>query len=42
MLDLSLALRLKDAGLAWRPRPGDRFAVTRTEMLDDTFTSPTW
>ncbi len=37
MLDLSLALRLKDAGLAWRPRPGDRFAVTRTEMLDDTF-----
>lgn len=34
---LSLALALKAAGLAWRPAPGDRFAVTRTEMLDDTF-----
>lgn len=37
MLALSLALRLKEAGLQWRPAPGDRFAVTRTEMLDDTF-----
>lgn len=35
MIDLSLALQLRDAGLAWRPAPGDRFVVTATEMIDD-------
>ncbi|GAB3819188.1 hypothetical protein GCM10028820_22780 [Tessaracoccus terricola] len=35
MIDLSLALQLRDAGLAWRPAPGDRFIVTATEMIDD-------
>lgn len=37
MISLTLALSLRDAGLAWRPRPGDRFVVTRTEMIDDVF-----
>ena len=37
MIDLSLALELRSAGLTWRPADGDRFAVTRTEMLDDVF-----
>lgn len=37
MLDLTLALELRDAGLSWHPRPGDRFVVTSTEMVDDTF-----
>lgn len=37
MIDLSLALALRDAGLAWRPKPGDRFVVTSTEMIDDVF-----
>lgn len=35
MIDLSLALQLRDAGLAWHPVPGDRFIVTATEMIDD-------
>lgn len=35
MIDLSLALQLRDAGLVWRPAPGDRFVVTATEMIDD-------
>src|SRR5690606_4918392 len=35
MIDLSLALQLRDAGLPWRPSPGDRFVVTATEMIDD-------
>ncbi|MBB1482543.1 pilus assembly protein CpaE [Tessaracoccus sp. MC1865] len=37
MISLTLALALRDAGLAWVPSPGDRFAVTRTEMIDDVF-----
>lgn len=37
MISLTLALALRDAGLLWHPRPGDRFVVTRTEMIDDVF-----
>lgn len=37
MLALTLALDLAAAGLAWRPRPGDRFVVRRAEMCDDVF-----
>ncbi|GAA4889884.1 hypothetical protein GCM10025789_02920 [Tessaracoccus lubricantis] len=37
MISLTLALELRDAGLPWQPGPGDRFAVTRTEMIDDVF-----
>ena len=37
MIDLSLALKLRDAGLTWRPQPGDRFVVTSTELVDDVF-----
>ena len=37
MIDLTLALHLRDAGLNWRPIPGDRFVVTNTELVDDVF-----
>ncbi|NLE99304.1 MAG: pilus assembly protein CpaE [Propionibacterium sp.] len=37
MLDLTLALALRDAGLVWRPAPGDRFVVTAAELVDDVF-----
>ena len=37
MIDLTLALHLRDAGLNWRPSPGDRFVVTNTELVDDVF-----
>lgn len=37
MINLSLALELRDAGLEWRPEAGDRFVVTSTEMIDDLF-----
>jgi hypothetical protein len=29
MIDVDLARRLRDAGLRWRPAPGDRFVVER-------------
>ncbi len=37
MISLSLALALRDAGLQWRPRQGDRFTVSAPEMADDVF-----
>lgn len=37
MLDITLALALHDAGLGWRPAPGDRFVVTSAELVDDVF-----
>lgn len=37
MISLTLALALRTAGLPWHPRPGDRFIITRTEMVDDVF-----
>lgn len=37
MLDITLALALRDAGLTWSPALGDRFVVTSAEMVDDVF-----
>lgn len=37
MLNLTLALELRDAGLSWHPKAGDRFMVTNVEMVDDLF-----
>jgi hypothetical protein len=37
MLDLSLALALRDAGLQWTPTSGDRFVVASAELVDDVF-----
>ncbi len=37
MIDLTLALKLRAAGLNWRPANGDRFVVTNTELVDETF-----
>ena len=37
MIPLDLAIRLRDAGLAWKPAPGDWFAVPDREMDDDLF-----
>ncbi len=38
MIDLELARRLRDAGLAWQPADGDRFILPDREMDDDVFT----
>ena len=37
MITLELARRLREAGLAWDPRAGDRFVVPDREMDDDVF-----
>lgn len=37
MLDLTLARRLRVAGLAWNPLPGDRFVVPDRGMDEDVF-----
>ncbi len=37
MLDVSFALRLRAAGLAWLPARGDRFVVLAPEMEEDVF-----
>ena len=37
MLSVDLAKRLRDAGLAWKPSPGDRFVLPDREMDDDVF-----
>lgn len=37
MLDLSLALALRDAGLQWTPAAGDRFVVASAELVDEVF-----
>jgi hypothetical protein len=37
VLSLSLALRLKDAGLRWTPAPGDRFVLPHRGMDEDVF-----
>jgi len=38
MLDHALARRLRDAGLRWRPRAGDRFAIETPGFDGDVFT----
>ncbi|MBT0773918.1 pilus assembly protein CpaE [Kineosporia sp. J2-2] len=37
MLDLGLARRLREAGLAWNPLPGDRFVLPDRGMDDEVF-----
>ena len=37
MLSLTLAVELARSGLEWDPRPGDRFVIARTEMIDEIF-----
>jgi len=37
MLPLRLAIRLRDAGLEWKPAPGDRFAIPDKGMDDEVF-----
>ncbi len=37
MLALDLALALREAGLRWTPRPGDRFVLPHRDMDDDVF-----
>ncbi|RMB58203.1 pilus assembly protein CpaE [Tessaracoccus antarcticus] len=37
MIDMSLALALREAGLQWEPEAGDRFTVTAPEMAGDIF-----
>jgi hypothetical protein len=38
MISLHLALELRDAGVVWHPRTGDRFAILQPEMTGDVFT----
>ncbi len=37
MLTVALALALRDAGLRWRPAPGDRFVLPHRGMDEETF-----
>ncbi|WP_090797383.1 pilus assembly protein CpaE [Asanoa ishikariensis] len=37
MLPVPLALRLRDAGLRWKPASGDRFAVPDRDLDDEVF-----
>jgi len=37
VIALDLAVRLRAAGLVWRPGPGDRFVVPNKEMDDEVF-----
>ncbi|MEV4537253.1 pilus assembly protein CpaE [Asanoa sp. NPDC049518] len=37
MLPVPLALRLRDAGLRWKPAPGDRFAIPDRDLDDEVF-----
>ncbi|RPE78187.1 MULTISPECIES: pilus assembly protein CpaE [unclassified Frondihabitans] len=38
MITAALARALRDAGLRWRPTPGDRFAIDGDEFADEVFT----
>ncbi len=37
MLSVALALELRDAGLRWTPRPGDRFVLPHRGMDEEVF-----
>jgi hypothetical protein len=37
VLRIGLAIRLRDAGLTWRPAAGDRFVLPDRDMDDDVF-----
>ena len=38
MISIELAHRLRDAGVAWHARTGDRFAILQPEMTGEVFT----
>ena len=38
MISIDLAHRLRDAGVAWHARTGDRFAILQPEMTGEVFT----
>lgn len=37
MIDMTLALELRESGLVWEPMAGDRFTVAAPEMADEIF-----
>ncbi|BCB79858.1 hypothetical protein GCM10022251_09470 [Phytohabitans flavus] len=37
MIPLDLAVRLRDAGLSWKPAAGDRFTIPDRDLDDDVF-----
>ena len=37
MIGVQLARQLKEAGLAWKPGPGDRFAIPDRDLDDEVF-----
>ena len=37
MIGVQLAHRLRDAGLGWKPGPGDRFAIPDRDLDDEVF-----
>jgi hypothetical protein len=37
MIDVELAQELKEAGLVWKPGPGDRFAIPESGLDEDVF-----
>jgi hypothetical protein len=37
MVSIDLARRLRDAGLTWKPAPGDRFGIPDRDMDDEVF-----
>jgi hypothetical protein len=37
VLSVDVARRLKEAGLRWRPAPGDRFAIPDRDLDDEVF-----
>jgi hypothetical protein len=37
VIPLDLAARLREAGLVWKPRAGDRFAIPDRDLDDDVF-----
>jgi hypothetical protein len=37
VIPLDLATRLREAGLVWRPAPGDQFAITDRDLDDQVF-----
>ena len=37
MISASVARELRDLGVRWQPRPGDRFTVDQPEMTDSVF-----
>lgn len=37
MIDIDVALRLREAGLPWDPQDGDRFAIDTEELREESF-----